>query len=430
MFGSDFGWMYTDALFNLDAGHVDDITRNILSAAPLPAEYTDPFASEDTDPRGVLEMTAKAMTTWVEEARKADYFSKHFVQLSKMIMSGAVTMARGLVSLHNRGEDLSQAPMSIGDLISLGSYQFRKSYLGVLQTAKTYPEISRRLLMNQLGWANTLLRLFKTKERLETPAAVKPAASELGSGEGNALDAAPRNTLRDKTPKALKAPKGEAYSDIASIFEPGSYNAPRAFSSLDGTPAPRAAKRTAGEISGKAETPETGSERAEKTPETKQQETAPQAGTGEAKSAEMSGSRQEAPEADEAVRTDETPETIPESSGENEKEDPENKENGGAEGSGMEPPEEGLPGPEPVPPPGEDPADAADPPEWFLILSRAYNREPPEGREDTVTFTEDEVLLLVDDPEFRALFPDIADSLRDTADRIRSERYPGMDPGG
>ena len=80
-----------------------------------------------------------------------------------------MTMGRGLVTLYNRGEDLSQAPMQIGDLISVGSYHFRKSYLGVIQTAKSHPEISERLLVNQLSWTNILLRLYKTKEKLAKP---------------------------------------------------------------------------------------------------------------------------------------------------------------------------------------------------------------------------------------------------------------------
>ena len=115
---------------------------------------------------------------------------------AKMIMNGTVTMARGLMSLHNRGEELSLCPMSIGDLISLGSYHFRKSYLGVLQTAKSHPEVSRRLLMNQIGWANTLLRLYKTKEKLETPVVVRPAPAELPGEVDRERDIFLREALR------------------------------------------------------------------------------------------------------------------------------------------------------------------------------------------------------------------------------------------
>ena len=77
-----------------------------------------------------------------------------------------MTMGCGLVTLHNRGEDLSRAPMQFGDLLSVGSFHFLKSYLGVIQTAKSHPEISERLLVNQLSWTNMLLRLYKTKEKL------------------------------------------------------------------------------------------------------------------------------------------------------------------------------------------------------------------------------------------------------------------------
>ena len=30
------------------------------------------------------------------------------------------------------------------------------------------PEIGERLLLNQLGWTNTIFRLFKTREKLQT----------------------------------------------------------------------------------------------------------------------------------------------------------------------------------------------------------------------------------------------------------------------
>ena len=79
-----------------------------------------------------------SLVTWIDEAKKANYFSKRFTDLSKLVMKGVMTMGRGLVTLHNRGEDLSQAPMQIGELISVSSYHFRKSYLGVIQTAKSH----------------------------------------------------------------------------------------------------------------------------------------------------------------------------------------------------------------------------------------------------------------------------------------------------
>ena len=158
--------MYRDALQSLYAGAVMPWEREILAIAPLPADVVDPFASQDVDPLQIMGFAYNSLVTWIDEARKANYFSKRFTDLSKLVLKGVMTMGRGLITLHNRGEDLSRAPMQIGDLISVGSYHFRKSYLGVIQTAKSHPEISERLLVNQLSWTNMLLRLYKTKEKL------------------------------------------------------------------------------------------------------------------------------------------------------------------------------------------------------------------------------------------------------------------------
>ena len=151
--------MYHDALQSLYAGAVMPWEREILAVAPLPADVVDPFASQDVDPLQIMGFAYNSLVTWIDEARKANYFSKRFTDLSKLVLKGVMTMGRGLITLHNRGEDLSRAPMQIGDLISVGSYHFRKSYLGVIQTAKSHPGISERLLVNQLSWTNRLLRL-------------------------------------------------------------------------------------------------------------------------------------------------------------------------------------------------------------------------------------------------------------------------------
>ena len=158
--------MYRDALQSLYAGAVMPWDREILAIAPLPAAVVDPSASQDVDPLQIMGFAYNSLVTWIDEARKANYFSKRFTDLSKLVLKGVMTMGRGLITLHNRGEDLSRAPMQIGDLISVGSYHFRKSYLGVIQTAKSHPEISERLLVNQMSWTNMLLRLYKTKEKL------------------------------------------------------------------------------------------------------------------------------------------------------------------------------------------------------------------------------------------------------------------------
>ena len=237
--------MYQDTLMNLYAGVVSAIDREVLSYSPLPSNIVDPYASHDVDPANIMNLTYSAMVVWIDEAKKADYFSKHFVTLSRMIMSGTQTMARGLVTIHGRREDLSSAPMSIGDLISLSSYHFRKSYLGVIQTAKTRPEISERLLLNQLGWCNTLMRLYKTKEKLEKPVAAVPQGTETQLPENHQENPAIEETKTagqlNEGPKSAALPMSSVKADqgIFALREPGSFTAPgaynviRAFTSFD-----------------------------------------------------------------------------------------------------------------------------------------------------------------------------------------------------
>ena len=238
--------MYQNTLMNLYAGVVSAIDREVLSYSPLPSNIVDPYASQDVDPANTMNLTYSAMVVWIDEAKKADYFSKHFVALSKMIMSGTRTMARGLVTMHGRGEDLSSAPMSIGDLISLSSYHFRKSYLGVIQTAKTRPEISERLLLNQLGWCNTLMRLYKTKEKLEKPASIAvPHDSEAqlpgNQQENPAIEETKAAGQLNEASESAALPMASAKADqgVGALREPGSfteagaYNVIRAFTSYD-----------------------------------------------------------------------------------------------------------------------------------------------------------------------------------------------------
>ena len=75
--------MYRDALQSLYNGTVMPWDREILAVAPLPADVVDPFASEEMDPRQVMGFAYNSLMTWVDEAKKANYFSKHFTDLSK-----------------------------------------------------------------------------------------------------------------------------------------------------------------------------------------------------------------------------------------------------------------------------------------------------------------------------------------------------------
>ena len=225
--------MYRNALMNLSNGVVDAIDKTVLSSAPLPDNFLTPFLSEETDALTVMKLGFNSLSTWIDEAKKASYFSKHFVTLSKMIMSGVSTMARGLVTLHARGEDLSQAPMSIQDLIGVGSYHIRKSYLGVLQTSCKNPEIGERLLINQLSWTNTMLRLFKTKEKLESESSkCKVQSSDAKKIETSSSPELPvGNDVQAFEPLEVS---GDALSPLDAISAPAAYTAPRAYGALRG----------------------------------------------------------------------------------------------------------------------------------------------------------------------------------------------------
>ena len=252
--------MYEDAIHSLYNGMpVMPWQREVLAMAPLPEDIVDPFASQDADPMQIMGLTYRSLVTWIDEARKANYFTKRFTDLSKLVLKGVNTMGRGLMTLHNRGEDLSQAPMQIGDLISVGSYHLRKSYLGVIQTASSHPEISERLLINQLSWTNMLLRLYKTKEKLAKPVLNEEVRKkEELSGRDKALDI--RN-VGDASNEEVRCKKEElsdgkdnsssfflhnssfgevssfgepsAFGELDALFEPAALSAPRALSSLD-----------------------------------------------------------------------------------------------------------------------------------------------------------------------------------------------------
>ena len=229
---------------NLTNGHVGDLEKLVLSTAPLPNAFIDGFISQSVEVKTMMDHAYNALSLWIEEAKKANYFHKHFTDLSRMINSGVQSMARGLVTLHALGEDLNQAPMSIDDLINVGSYHFNKSYLGVLQTSAKDPETGFRLLTNQFSWQNTLLRLFRTKEKLEK------GAGSLGLGtrgrfqvsgsrcqEVDGRTASEVKVLPDSA-KNVEAfePFGmdevSAFSGVSGFSAPAAYAQPRAFSAI------------------------------------------------------------------------------------------------------------------------------------------------------------------------------------------------------
>ncbi len=227
--------MRTDALNDLYAGYVTPQDREILADMPLPSDMVDPFASQDVEPLSVMNLTYVSLSGWIAEARKEKYYSERFVSLSKLVMKGVTIMGRGLVTLHQRGEELSAAPMQIDDLISVGSYHFRKSYLGVVQFSARHPEIGERLLVNQLGWSTTLMRLYKTKEKLNKKSEIRNKIS-ASNEEGSIQNEEMQNGNSDNSSFLLhnsSFDKDSSLNAVSALFEPGAFTGARAYSSLD-----------------------------------------------------------------------------------------------------------------------------------------------------------------------------------------------------
>jgi len=225
-----FNMMFVNALHGLENGCLMPWDKQILASAPLPDSVIDPFTTKEApDVLSTMKMTYDAMVIWVDEAKKVSYFSERFVQLSKMIMNGVTTMARGLITLHGRGEDLEASPMSIKDLLDLSSYHFRKSYLGVLQTSKTRPDIGERLLMNQIRWCNMLMRLFKTRDKLDTEVKIRKPENAVLENQ-----AVPGVSGSDEVVKALPSSDSRAFSAPFAYTEQGAFHGAQAFKSYDG----------------------------------------------------------------------------------------------------------------------------------------------------------------------------------------------------
>ena len=246
---STYRTMYMNALIGLENGHLMPWDKDILASAPLPDSVSDPYTTKEMpDVLESMKLTFNAMSIWVDEAKKVNYFSKRFVQLSRMVMNGVTAMGRGLVTLHQRGEDLSQSPMSIQDLLGVASYHFRKSYLGVLQTSRSHPEIGERLLMNQIGWNNMLMRLFKTRDKLAEPVVSgqcsggrKDQGARIQDSGASGQEARALPDTSDLLVQALRSGSqisglksaGSTLAAPSALTEPGAFTAPRAFSAYE-----------------------------------------------------------------------------------------------------------------------------------------------------------------------------------------------------
>ena len=351
--------MYQNALADLANGVINPLTQDVLSYAPLPSDVVDPYVSRTMEARSTMDLAYSSLSVWMEEAKKANYFTKHFVTLSRMINTGVATMARGLATLHAFGEDLSDAPMSIQDLIKLASYHIRKSYLGVLQTSRSHPEIGEQLLMNQLRWTDTLMRLFKTKDKLSKKAAVIKQDAEITvSGES-----APSEL---KSPDRKELPDGDIQplAGFSAVTAPGAYGAARPYAPI--SPNQKSAEK--------------------RVPTENPEEELPVEPVAEVPSEDVAAAVSDEADKEAADSNVSAPETAPEMHG---------------------------PAMDDVPVPPEDAVMpcAEDPPAYYRILYEAASRSMASGDEG-LTFTEEEVRELLADPEFCLHERELASHLR------------------
>ncbi len=405
--------MRASALENLYAGCVMPWDKQILEDMPLPADMVDPFASEEVKPLSVMNLTYVSLSGWIAEAKKASYYSERFVYLSKLVQKGVTTMGRGLVTLHKRGEDLSAAPMQIDDLISVGSYHFRKSYLGVVQFSSKHPEIGERLLVNQLGWADLLMRLYKTKEKLVKPISneeVRMKNEELPDGNSNNSSFFIHNSSLDEDSSLDKAEAlpgldewsasgTGALSGLDALFAPAAFSAQRALTPM------RSERKQVSGAEAKSETASKSEIRNRKSDENEEVRR-----KNEEK--QVSGSRRQVSEKESEDK-------------ENEKERLEHEEaaNDEADESSFLPLHSSLDEDSSL----EDDSSLLishsslndDLLPYLVILQQVFARSGPED-EGKLTFTEDEIRLLASDPDFSRIYPEAAADMRRILQQIDS----------
>ena len=116
----------------------------------------------------------------------------------------------------------------------------------MVQFSAKRPEIGERLLLNQLRWADMLLRLYKTKEKLSEKPEIRcnrpeikdggdtdAAKAKLGGQEntaGQLSAASPFDSL-----DSLFVDRSSSLASPSSLNEPAAFSAQRALSALDGS---------------------------------------------------------------------------------------------------------------------------------------------------------------------------------------------------
>ena len=457
--------MFRNALIGLENGQLMPWDKDLLSRTPLPSTVIDPFTTKEMpDVLESMKLTFNAMSIWIDEAKKVNYFSKRFVQLSKMVMNGVTTMGRGLVTLHQRGEDLRLSPMSIQDLLGVASYHFRKSYLGVLQTSRSHPEIGERLLMNQIGWNNMLMRLFKTRDKLSESSKSKVQSSNNESldsrVQSSALESAD-NRIQESGTKSQEAPvlpdtsdllvqalshssQGSEFKPLSSGFsapsairEPGALTAPRAFSAFDNRSRGSVGSKDQGaRIEGlenedgrmkneenRIQDPGSRDVRGART-----QGLGTSEGLGERDKGLVEENRTENKEKIQIKENEQKPEDEKNQKEQltGEKKQKENQaERDNGTHSNYDNEDNPVTGPSPVESPIEEKSPAgegaseSDLPPYLQILKNVFDRSGP-SENGEVTFTFDEITYLAADPDFNRIYPDQAAQMRSILQNLNS----------
>ena len=146
-----------------------------------------------------MNMTAENLKSWLKSGMEENRFGVPFVQVSKMILNAVTTMGRGLVTLHVMGEDLTEAPMQIGELLDIAGFHFKKCAEGVRVSAGVNPTVCTRLFACQLRWQDLIFRLYRTEEFLKKPykpASKKQAAAVKAAGNMSVPAEPAQGTLR------------------------------------------------------------------------------------------------------------------------------------------------------------------------------------------------------------------------------------------
>ena len=160
-------YLMSELSLMLSAGMCCPPERMMQVLGSLPEEFeANPGEYDRVSCLKAVTDTCRMLDIWIPFSQKANRFGADFIRYSGMVAGAVTTVARGLVTLHRNGENLSQCPKSIEDLLDIASFQFNKSCNGAKTAFGVNEQVFERLLDNQLRWLNMLLRLERTQEQL------------------------------------------------------------------------------------------------------------------------------------------------------------------------------------------------------------------------------------------------------------------------